>query len=77
MLTQQVLDGFESAHIDAKLKATLRFLRKMTLEPRALAADDARAVLATLREAVSENELRELFSQLPEDVRRLFSPLAA
>jgi alkylhydroperoxidase family enzyme len=42
-----VLDDFESAQIDAKLKATLRFLRKMTLEPQALTPDDARAVLAT------------------------------
>jgi alkylhydroperoxidase family enzyme len=42
-----VLEDFESAPIDAKLRATLRFLRKMTLEPRALGADDARAVLDT------------------------------
>jgi alkylhydroperoxidase family enzyme len=42
-----VLDDFESAHIDEKLKATLRFLRKMTLDPEALTAGDARAVLAT------------------------------
>lgn len=37
----------------------------------------ARAALVTLREAVSEKELRDMFSQLPEDMRRLFSPLAA
>jgi alkylhydroperoxidase family enzyme len=42
-----VLDDFESAPIDAKLKATLRFLRKMTLEPQWLTPDDACAVLAT------------------------------
>ena len=42
-----MLDDFESAQVDAKLKATLRFLRKMTLEPGALTPDDARAVLAT------------------------------
>jgi alkylhydroperoxidase family enzyme len=42
-----VLDDFESARIDARLKATLRFLRKMTLEPQVLTPDDARAVLAT------------------------------
>ena len=42
-----MLDDFESAPIDAKLKATLRFLRKMTLEPQALTPDDARAVMAT------------------------------
>jgi alkylhydroperoxidase family enzyme len=41
-----VLDDLESAPIDARLRATLRFLRKMTLEPHALKADDARAVLA-------------------------------
>jgi len=43
-LTQRVLDDFESAPIDAKLTETLRFLRKMTLEPRTLAPNDARAV---------------------------------
>jgi uncharacterized protein (DUF2267 family) len=37
----------------------------------------ARAVLETLREAISEKELRDVFSHLPEDMRRLFSPLAA
>jgi alkylhydroperoxidase family enzyme len=41
-----VLDDFESAPINDRLRATLRFLRKMTLEPDALAPDDARAVLA-------------------------------
>ena len=40
-----MLEDFESAPIDAKLRATLRFLRKMTLEPQALTPDDARAVL--------------------------------
>ena len=42
-----MLDDFESAPIDARLMATLRFLRKMTLEPQALTPDDARAVLQT------------------------------
>jgi alkylhydroperoxidase family enzyme len=42
-----VLEDFESAAIDGRLKATLRFLRKMTLEPQALTPDDARAVLDT------------------------------
>jgi uncharacterized protein (DUF2267 family) len=37
----------------------------------------ARAVLVTLREAVSEKELQDLFRQLPEDTRRLFSPAGA
>ena len=51
-----MLDDFESAPIDARLKATLRFLRKMTLEPDALTAEDARAVLAS---GVSKDALRE------------------
>lgn len=42
-----MLDDFESAPIDPKLKATLRFLRKMTLEPRNLTPEDARSVLRT------------------------------
>jgi alkylhydroperoxidase family enzyme len=42
-----VLDDFESAPIAAKLRATLCFLRKMTLEPKALTPEDVRAVLAT------------------------------
>lgn len=41
-----MLDDFESAPIDPRLKATLRFLKKMTLEPDALTPADARAVLA-------------------------------
>jgi alkylhydroperoxidase family enzyme len=40
-----VLDDFESAPIDEKLRATLRFLKKMTLEPQTLTSADARAVL--------------------------------
>jgi alkylhydroperoxidase family enzyme len=42
-----VLDDFESAPIDERLRATLRFLKKMTLQPDALTAEDARAVLAS------------------------------
>ena len=45
-LTRQVLDDVESAPIDGKLRATLGFLKKMTLEPDALTPSDARAVLA-------------------------------
>ena len=41
-----MLDDFEAAPIDARLTATLRFLRKMTLEPHALTPADAKAVLA-------------------------------
>ena len=60
-----MLDDFESAPIDARLKATLRFLRKMTLEPDALTAEDARAVLASgvSKEALSEaNHVAYLFN---------------
>ena len=58
-LTQQVLDDYESAPIDDRLRATLGFLKKMTLEHEALTADDARAVLATgvTREAERGGEL--------------------
>ena len=42
-----MLEDFESARIGERLRATLRFLRKMTLEPGALTPADARAVLAT------------------------------
>jgi alkylhydroperoxidase family enzyme len=51
-----VLDDFESAPIDEKLRATLRFLRTMTLEPDTLTPADARAVLAVgvSREALTE-----------------------
>ena len=45
-MVRQVLDDFESAPISDRLRATLRLLRKMTLEPGAIAADDMRAVLA-------------------------------
>ncbi len=55
-LTKQVLDDYESAPISEGLRATLRFLEKMTLEHEALTPDDARAVLATgvTREALTE-----------------------
>jgi alkylhydroperoxidase family enzyme len=41
-----VLDEDATAPIDAKLRATLRLLRKMTLDHRNLGVDDVRAVLA-------------------------------
>ena len=41
-----MLDDFESAPIDERLRATLRYLRRMTLEPDALTPEDARAVFA-------------------------------
>jgi len=40
-----VLDDFESAPISDQLRATLRLLKKMTLDHRSLAPDDTRAVL--------------------------------
>ncbi|SCF19486.1 Uncharacterized conserved protein, DUF2267 family [Micromonospora purpureochromogenes] len=38
-------------------------------------AEAARAVLTTLREAVSAEDLKNLESELPKDVRRLLHPL--
>jgi alkylhydroperoxidase family enzyme len=67
-----VLDDFESAPIDARLRETLRFLRKMTLEPDALTADDARAVLATgidkaaLTEAIHVAYLFNVYDRLAD-----------
>ena len=43
---QQVLDDDASAPIDDKLRATLRLLRKMTLDHRTLGVEDVRSVLA-------------------------------
>ena len=43
---QQVLDDDSTAPIDDKLRATLRLLRKMTLDHRNLGVEDVRAVLA-------------------------------
>ena len=45
-MTKQVLEDYERAPISEKLRATLGFLKKLTLTPEALTADDARAVLA-------------------------------
>lgn len=55
-LTRKVLDDFESAPIDEPLRVTLRFLRKLTLEPRAVSAGDVRPVLqaGVSREAVAD-----------------------
>ena len=41
-----MLDDDVTAPIDAKLRATLRLLRKMTLDHRSLDVEDMRAVLA-------------------------------
>ena len=45
-MTRQVLDDYERAPISDKLRATLRFLKKLTLTPDEVTADDARRVLA-------------------------------
>jgi alkylhydroperoxidase family enzyme len=45
-LTRKVLDDFETAPIDERLKTTLRFLRKLVLEPEAVSAADVRPILA-------------------------------
>jgi len=51
-----VLNDFESAPISEPLRATLRLLRKMTLDHRAISAEDMRAVLAAgvSREAIKD-----------------------
>ena len=41
-----MLEDYERAPISDKLRATLDFLKKLTLTPEALGADDARRVLA-------------------------------
>jgi alkylhydroperoxidase family enzyme len=67
-----VLDDFESAPIDPKLKATLRFLRKMTLEPDSLTGEDARAVLSAgvdrraLTEAIHVAYLFNVYDRLAD-----------
>jgi len=55
-VTRQVLEDHETAPISEKLRATLRLLRKMTLEPDALGAGDVRPVLAlgVSRQAVTD-----------------------
>ncbi|MCU1277718.1 MAG: hypothetical protein JWM53_1264 [bacterium] len=45
-LTQAVLADVDTAPIDERLRAALKFARKMTLEPDALAADDVAALRA-------------------------------
>ena len=67
-----MLEDFESAPIDDRLRATLRFLRKMTLEPDALTPADARAVLATgvgktaLAEAIHVAYLFNVYDRLAD-----------
>jgi alkylhydroperoxidase family enzyme len=69
-----VLDDFESAPIDERLRATLRFLRKMTLEPDALTPEDARAALAAgvdktaLAEAIHVAYLFNIYDRLADSM---------
>lgn len=69
-----MLDDFESAPIDERLRATLRFLRKMTLEPGALTPEDARAVLAAgvnkpaLAEAIHVAYLFNVYDRLADSM---------
>ena len=51
-----MLSDLETAPIDEKLRATLRFLQKMTLFPQSLAPQDAQAARAA---GVSEAALRD------------------
>jgi alkylhydroperoxidase family enzyme len=67
-----VLEDPESAPIDDRLRATLRFLRKMTLAPDALTRADARAVLdagvsaAALAEAIHVAYLFNIYDRLAD-----------
>ena len=67
-----MLDDVESAPISPGLKATLRFLRKMTLEPQALTTADARLVCATgvgvaaLTEAIQVAYLFNVYDRLAD-----------
>ena len=73
-MTQHVLDDFESAPVNDRLRATLRFLRKMTLDPDALTPEDARAVLAAgvskaaLTEAIHVAYLFNVYDRLADSM---------
>jgi alkylhydroperoxidase family enzyme len=58
-LTQQILDDYESAPIDEKLRSTLGLLRKLTLTPDAITAADVRAVMA---HGVSKEAIGDAFN---------------
>ena len=55
-VTRKVLDDASTAPIDGKLRATLAFLKKVTLAPESLTPDDARPALAlgATKEALEE-----------------------
>jgi alkylhydroperoxidase family enzyme len=51
-----VLDDFETAPIDERLRSTLRFLRKLVLDPDSVSPDDVRPMLVAgvSREAAAD-----------------------
>ena len=67
-----MLDDFESAPIGDRLKAALRFLKKMTLAPDALTPEDARAAMAAgidrtaLTEAIHVAYLFNVYDRLAD-----------
>lgn len=67
-----MLSDVATAPISEKLRATLLFLKKMTLEPAALTAEDARAVLAlgvskaALEEAIHVAHLFNIYDRLAD-----------
>ena len=69
-----MLEDAESAPIDDRLRATLRYLRKMTLEPDALTREDARAALdagvskAALTEAIHVAYLFNVYDRLADSM---------
>lgn len=73
-LVAQVLADPDSAPIGEPLRATLRFLGKMTLEPDELTGQDARAVLAlgvtreALEEAIQVSFLFNVYDRLAESM---------
>jgi alkylhydroperoxidase family enzyme len=71
-VTRKVLEDYQTAPIDEKLRATLGLLRKMTLEPEALTSDDVRPVLAlgvsraAVREAMHVAFLFNIYDRLAD-----------
>jgi alkylhydroperoxidase family enzyme len=69
-----VLDDYTTAPIDAKLRATLAFLAKLTLQPDDVGKADAQAVLATgvtpraLEEAIRVAYVFNIFDRLADSL---------
>ena len=60
---EAVLEDFESAPIDKKMKEMLRFLEKMTLRPEELSTEDAQSLReAGLSDAAIEDAIGVAFS---------------